>query len=59
MVFKTILVPYDGYNMSDKALEKAVEVAKLVNGSKITIIHVIPEIPTPIFLKEIRSPRQV
>ena len=43
--------------MSDKALDKAVEVAKLVNGSKIIIIHVIPEIPTPIFLKEIRSPK--
>ena len=55
MIFKTILVPYDGSDMSDKALDKAVEVAKLVNGSKIIIIHVIPEIPTPIFLKEIRS----
>jgi nucleotide-binding universal stress UspA family protein len=55
LIFKTILVPYDGSDMSDKALDKAVEVAKLVNGSKIIIIHVIPEIPTPIFLKEIRS----
>ena len=55
MVFKTILVPYDGSDMSDKALDKAVEIAKLVNNSKIIIIHVIPEIPTPIFLKEIRS----
>jgi nucleotide-binding universal stress UspA family protein len=50
-----ILVPYDGSDMSDKALDKAVEIAKLVNNSKIIIIHVIPEIPTPIFLKEIRS----
>lgn len=57
MIFKTILVPYDGSNMSDKALDKAVEVAKLVNDSKIIIIHVIPEIPIPIFLKEIRSPK--
>jgi nucleotide-binding universal stress UspA family protein len=55
LVFKTILVPYDGSDMSDKALDKAVEIAKLVNNSKIIIIHVIPEIPTPIFLKEIRS----
>ena len=47
MVFKTILVPYDGSDMSDKALDKAVEIAKLVNNSKIIIIHVIPEIPTP------------
>jgi nucleotide-binding universal stress UspA family protein len=57
LVFKTILVPYDGSDMSDKALDKAVEIAKLVNGSKIIIIHIIPEIPTPVFLKEIRSPK--
>ena len=57
MVFKTILVPHDGSVMSDKALGKAVEIAKLVKGSKIIIIHVIPEIPTPIFSKEIRSPK--
>ena len=57
MIFKTILVPYDGSDMSDKALDKAVEIAKLIKDSKIIIIHVIPEIPTPIFLKEIRSPK--
>jgi nucleotide-binding universal stress UspA family protein len=57
LVFKTILVPYDGSEMSDKALDKAVEIAKLIKGSKIIIIHVIPEIPTPVFLKEIRSPK--
>ena len=27
MVFKTILVPYDGSAMSDKAVDKAVELA--------------------------------
>ncbi len=57
MVFKTILVPYDGSAMSDKALDIAIEIAKLVKGSKIIIIHIIPEIPTPIFSKEIRSPK--
>ena len=57
MAFKIILVPHDGSVMSDKALDKAVEIAKLAKGSQIIIIHVIPEIPTPIFLKEIRSPK--
>jgi hypothetical protein len=28
-----------------------------VNSSKVIIIHVIPEIPTPIFLKEIPLPK--
>lgn len=56
MGFKVILVPHDGSAMSDKALDKAAEIAKLVKGSQIIIIHVIPEIPTPIFSREIRSP---
>ena len=55
MGFKVILVPHDGSVMSDKALDKAVEIAKLAQ-SQIIIIHVIPEIPTPIFSKVIRSP---
>ena len=57
MGFKIILVPHDGSAMSDKALDKAVEIAKLARGSQIIIIHVIPEIPTPIFSREIRSPK--
>ena len=56
MGFKIILVPYDGSIISDKALDKAVEIAKLAKGSQIILIHVIPEIPTPIFSREIRSP---
>ena len=43
--------------MSDKALDKAVEIARLIKDSKIIIIHVIPEIPTPIFPRVIRSPK--
>ena len=57
MVFKTILVPYDGSAMSDKALDKAVELANILKESRIMIIHVIPEIPTPIFSRVIRSPK--
>ena len=41
--------------MSDKALEHTVEIARLIKDSKIIIMQVIPEIPTPIFSKEIRS----
>jgi nucleotide-binding universal stress UspA family protein len=57
MVFNTILVPYDGSAMSDKALDKAVELATIIKESRIIIIHVIPEIPTPIFSRVIRSPQ--
>src|SRR5688500_20081410 len=57
MGFKIILVPHDGSAMSDKALDNAVEIAKLAKGSQIIIIHVIPEIPTPIFSRVIRSPK--
>jgi nucleotide-binding universal stress UspA family protein len=57
LTFKKILVPYDGSPMSDKALEKAVEISKLVEGSRITAIHVIQEISTPVFDRAIRSPR--
>jgi len=57
MVFKTILVPYDGSAMSDKALDKAVELATIIKESRILIIHVVPEIPTPIFSRVIRSPQ--
>ena len=54
MTFKKILVPYDGSPMSDKAMEKAVEISKLVEESRITVIHVIQEISTPIFDRAIR-----
>jgi nucleotide-binding universal stress UspA family protein len=57
MAFKKILVPHDGSAMSDKALEKAVELSKLIEGSQITTIHVIPEMSTPIFDRLIRSPK--
>ena len=56
MTFNKILVPYDGSPASDKALEKAVEISKLVEGSRITAIHIIKEISTPVFDRVIRSP---
>ena len=57
MIFKTILVPYDGSAMSDKALDKAVELATIIKESRIIIMHVVPEIPTPIFSRVVRSPK--
>src|SRR5918997_1419661 len=44
MQYSKILVPYDASKMSDKALKRAVEIAK-TNQSDIFIISVIPEIP--------------
>jgi len=40
MVFKNILVPYDGTNFSNRAFKKALDIAKK-DGSKITIFTVI------------------
>jgi nucleotide-binding universal stress UspA family protein len=41
-----ILVPHDGTEMSDKALEKAVELAKAFR-SELVLLHVIEQIPIP------------
>jgi nucleotide-binding universal stress UspA family protein len=41
-----ILVPHDGTEMSDKAFEKAVDLAKAF-GAKLVLLHVIEEIPVP------------
>jgi nucleotide-binding universal stress UspA family protein len=41
-----ILVPHDGTEMSDKALAKAVELAKAFNA-QITLLNVIEQIPVP------------
>jgi len=40
MIFKNILVPYDGTNFSNRAFKKALEIAKK-DDSKITIFTVI------------------
>lgn len=44
MRYGKILVPYDASQMSDKALERALEIAKTTR-SVISILYVIPEIP--------------
>jgi nucleotide-binding universal stress UspA family protein len=47
MTFSKILVPYDGSKYAEKALDKAVNMAKLIKGSEIIILNVIEEILTP------------
>jgi nucleotide-binding universal stress UspA family protein len=46
MVFKRILVPFDGFPLSEKALEQSVELA-MGTQSQIYILQVINEIPLP------------
>lgn len=41
-----ILVPHDGTNMSDRALKKAVELAKALNA-EVILLNVIEQIPIP------------
>jgi nucleotide-binding universal stress UspA family protein len=41
-----ILVPHDGTEMSEKALEKAVELAKGFNA-ELVLLHIIEQIPVP------------
>ena len=45
-MYKTILVPHAGTKAGNKALEHAKQVAKS-NESKITILHIVEQIPTP------------
>jgi nucleotide-binding universal stress UspA family protein len=47
MQYRKILVPYDGSRQSDKALQHALDIAKHIKGSKLTILHVIQDIPRP------------
>ena len=42
VTFEKILVPYDGSEMSDKALEESVKIAKQTD-SKITLLYVVDE----------------
>jgi nucleotide-binding universal stress UspA family protein len=45
-MYKKILVPYDMSMLSDKALEYAVKLSKVINNDKAEVIlHVVAEIP--------------
>lgn len=47
-MFKHLLVPIDGSKLSDKAVARAVELAK-ATGARITLTHVVPEYPMQIY----------
>ncbi len=47
IVFKNILVPYDGSDLSKSGLEKAIALAKTV-GAQITGFHVAPDIDSSV-----------
>lgn len=60
MALKRTLVPYDGSEPSKRALEKAVELAKLTEKMQLVLLQVIPEIPVPpMSEKPIRSMKTV
>lgn len=50
MLFRRILVPYDGSLPSEEALDKAVELAKATAGARLFVLHVVPGVPVPTLL---------
>lgn len=47
MTFSKILVPYDGSKHAGKALNEAVNLAKMMKDSEIAILNIMEEIPVP------------
>jgi nucleotide-binding universal stress UspA family protein len=59
-MYQKILVPYDGSNPSDKALEHAIDIAKMSRPdlAQVILLHVIAEYPvTPYIDRPARSPK--
>lgn len=52
-MFKKILVPYDGSEPADRAVDQAVNIAKTIGRDKpdVIILHVIAEFPTHHFIE--------
>lgn len=44
-LFNKILVAYDGSEFSDKAMEMAVELAKVMGLKEVILLHIVQEIP--------------
>jgi nucleotide-binding universal stress UspA family protein len=56
MLFKRILVPYDESKPSKDALEKGIDLAKVNDGTKLFVLHVVPQVPIPpLFNRSIRT----
>ena len=49
-MYKKILVPYDNSEPSNKALEHAVNIAKMSGGSEVILLYVIAEFPSYHFI---------
>jgi len=59
-MYRKILVPFDGSNPSERALDHAVEIAKMSgpNKSQVILLHVIAEFPVATYLERpARSPK--
>jgi nucleotide-binding universal stress UspA family protein len=50
-MYKKILVPYDGSEPSDKAIDHAVSIAKMSGISEVILLYVIAEFPTYHFIE--------
>src|SRR5829696_2005753 len=50
-MYKKILVPYDNSEPSNKALDHAVNIAKMSEGSEVILLYVIAEFPTYHFIE--------
>lgn len=47
-MYKHLLVPTDGSKLSEKAVARAVELAK-ATGGRITLLHVVPDYPVQVY----------
>ena len=47
-MYKHLLVPIDGSKLSEKAVARAVELAK-ATGGRITLLHVVPDYPVQVY----------
>jgi len=50
-MYKKILIPYDNSEPSNKALDHAVNIAKMSEGSEVILLYVISEFPTYHFIE--------
>ena len=50
-MYKKILIPYDNSEPSNKALDHAVNIAKMSGGSEVILLYVIAEFPTHHFIE--------
>lgn len=55
MTYKTILVPYDGSDPANRALDKAIELAKAL-GSQIVLVYVVEEMHLPLSKYSLKLP---